>query len=90
MRHSKSPPLPDVERSDAWWEQGDGQQDCLLLSHLPSAEDMRYARFPGFADKQELVPQQQLESMRSLISSLHHALMVKLGFSRACTLTMFT
>jgi hypothetical protein len=49
-----------------------GQPDCLLLSHLPFAEDMRYARFPSFADKQELVPsQQQLERMRGLVSRLH-------------------
>ena len=50
---------------------GPGQPDCLVLSHLPFAEDMRAARFAALDEKPDLMPSaEQREQMARLVKSM--------------------
>ena len=48
-----------------------GQPDCLVLSPLPFAEDMRTARFAAFDEKPDLMPSaEQRQQMANLVNDL--------------------
>jgi hypothetical protein len=49
--------------------QGSSKQvDCLVLNHLPFAEDLRVAKFASLDENPDLVPtMSQLESIRSVV-----------------------
>ncbi|BDA44905.1 X-ray repair cross-complementing protein 5 [Coccomyxa sp. Obi] len=51
---------------------GNGQQpDCLVLNHLPFAEDLRVAKFASLDEKPDLMPSaSQLDQMRSLVETM--------------------
>lgn len=52
--------------------QGNSQQpDCLILNHLPFAEDLRVARFASLDEKPDLIPSlSQLDQMRRVVQDL--------------------
>lgn len=52
--------------------QGNKQQpDCLVLNHLPFAEDLRVAKFASLDEKPDLLPStSQLDQMRTLVESM--------------------
>ncbi len=52
--------------------QGSSQQpDCLVLNHLPFAEDLRVAKFASLDEKPDLMPSlSQLDQMRAVVQEL--------------------
>lgn len=47
------------------------QPDCLVLNHLPFAEDLRVAKFASLDEKPDLMPSlSQLDQMRTVVQDL--------------------